>query len=91
MAQAAVPSSSEPAAEKPPFEQAFKELEETVRQLEQGELDLEASITLFERGMELAGYCEELLDQAELKVEELLPEERPGEEPAPPADAAEEG
>lgn len=53
------------------FEEAFKELEETVRQLEEGELTLDESITLFERGQELARYCSDKLEQAELKVSKL--------------------
>ena len=57
------------------FEEAFKELEETVRRLEEGELTLEDSIALFERGQELARYCGEKLDAAELKVRQLLPSE----------------
>lgn len=67
------------ALSEPSFEDAFRELEETVQRLEQGDLDLESSIGLFERGIALARRCEELLDSAELKVHELLPDE-----PLPP-------
>ena len=55
------------------FEEAFRELEETVRRLEEGDLTLDESIALFERGMRLAEYCGEKLDQAELKVKQLIP------------------
>ncbi|MGD8806591.1 MAG: exodeoxyribonuclease VII small subunit, partial [Chloroflexota bacterium] len=40
-------------------------------QLEEGELTLEASLSLFEQGQLLARRCTELLEQAELKVEAL--------------------
>ena len=53
------------------FEQAFAELEESVRTLEQGDLPLEESLTLFERGQQLAAYCGKLLDNAELKIERV--------------------
>ena len=53
------------------FEQAFKELEETVAKLEDGDLPLEASLALFERGQRLSAYCSRLLEQAELKVTQL--------------------
>jgi len=55
------------------FENAFRELEETVRKLEAGGLTLEESLALFERGTELATLCNEQLDQAELRVRQLLP------------------
>ena len=50
------------------FEQAFAELEESVRTLENGELPLEESLALYERGQELAAYCAKMLDEAELKI-----------------------
>ncbi|MBP7689493.1 MAG: exodeoxyribonuclease VII small subunit [Thermoflexales bacterium] len=53
------------------FEQAFAELEESVRALERGELPLEESLVLFERGQQLAAYCGKLLDNAELKIEQI--------------------
>lgn len=53
------------------FEQALEELNETVSRLEAGELSLEASLVLFERGQWLANYCQKLLDEASLKVEML--------------------
>lgn len=56
------------------FEQAFAELEETVRKLEAGGLALEESLTLFERGQALAARCSTQLDEAELKVQQLTPE-----------------
>ncbi len=53
------------------FEQAFAELEESVRTLERGDLPLEESLTLYERGQELVAYCAKLLDEAELKVQQV--------------------
>jgi exodeoxyribonuclease VII small subunit len=53
------------------FEAALRELEETVAQLESGNLTLEASLGLFERGQLLATHCSRLLDKAQLRVEQL--------------------
>jgi exodeoxyribonuclease VII small subunit len=50
------------------FENAFAELETIVAQLESGELALEESVTLFERGRQLSAHCQSLLDKAELRV-----------------------
>jgi exodeoxyribonuclease VII small subunit len=58
------------------FEDAFAELEECVRQLEDGSLTLEESLALFERGQALSARCQLLLDNADLKVQQLVP--RPG-------------
>ncbi|MCS7219923.1 MAG: exodeoxyribonuclease VII small subunit [Anaerolineae bacterium] len=55
------------------FEEAYAQLEATVRQLEAGNLSLEKSLSLYERGMELAKLCAEQLDQAELRVRRLIP------------------
>ena len=56
------------------FEEAFAELERTVSRLEEGNLTLEESLRLFERGQGLAAHCNRLLDQAELKVTEITHE-----------------
>ena len=50
------------------FEEAMGELEAVVRQLEQGEVPLEDSIRLYERGAALKKRCEEKLKEAEEKV-----------------------
>lgn len=50
------------------FEQAMKELESVVDQLERGEAPLDASITLYERGAALKKRCEDELKRAEEKV-----------------------
>jgi len=53
------------------FEEAMKELESIVARLEKGDLPLDESLTAFQRGVELAGLCDRLLDEAERKVELL--------------------
>jgi len=53
------------------FEQALVELEEIVTKLEAGELALEESLALFERGQKLANRCNVQLDKATLRVEQL--------------------
>ena len=50
------------------FEQAMADLEQVVTQLERGDVALEDSITLYERGAELKKHCEAKLKQAEEKV-----------------------
>lgn len=60
------------------FEEALKELEETVKKLESGETTLEESMELFEKGVGLTKECSKLLKGAELKVTQLLEgEEKP--------------
>lgn len=55
------------------FEEAFALLEETVETLEQGNLNLEETLELFDRGMQLASRCNALLDSAELRIQQLMP------------------
>jgi exodeoxyribonuclease VII small subunit len=50
------------------FEAARAELEQIVRQLEEGALNLEQMIALYERGQLLARHCQALLDQADLRI-----------------------
>jgi exodeoxyribonuclease VII small subunit len=54
------------------FEQAFRQLEEVVQKLEAGDLPLEESLALFERGMLMARLCEGKLEQAEQKVSQIV-------------------
>jgi exodeoxyribonuclease VII small subunit len=54
------------------FETAMRELEELVERLEQGELPLEESLAVFERGVMLTRTCQTALKDAEQKVEILL-------------------
>lgn len=60
------------AVKKQSFEESIGQLEAIVAQLEKGECGLDQSLKLFEEGAKLAGRCEELLDQAEQKVNLLL-------------------
>lgn len=53
------------------FEQAMKELEQVVGQLERGEVPLEESIKLYERGAALKAYCDKKLGEAEEKVAKI--------------------
>lgn len=66
------------APDKLAYEQAFNELEEIVGRLEEGDLPLEEALGLFERGQALAGRCTELLENAELKLRQLVPDEEEG-------------
>lgn len=60
------------AVKKQSFEESMGRLEAIVARLEKGECGLDESLKLFEEGAGLAGRCEELLDQAEQKVNLLL-------------------
>ena len=63
------------AKSKPPdemrFEKAFEELATLVGKLESGDLELEESLGLFERGQALADRCSQLLEEAELSLRQL--------------------
>ena len=52
----------------PKFEECIQRLEKIVQQLEQGDVPLEKSLTLFEEGMQLSGSCRKELEEAEGKV-----------------------
>lgn len=62
-------------AEKPveemSFEEAMAELERIVQQLEQGQVPLEQSIRIYERGERLRARCEKLLAEAEARIEKI--------------------
>jgi exodeoxyribonuclease VII small subunit len=53
------------------FEKAIEELESIVKRLEEGKVPLEESVAIYERGEALKGRCEELLRQAEARVEKI--------------------
>jgi exodeoxyribonuclease VII small subunit len=53
------------------FEDALKRLEAIVRQLETGDVPLEASIALYEEGRSLKAHCEAKLADAEARIREL--------------------
>lgn len=69
----------------PSYEQAREELVEVVRRLESGGTTLEESLTLWERGEELARICEHWLDgaRARLAAVEGSADERPAATQAP--------
>jgi len=54
------------------FEQALAELEKIVAQLERGDVALEDSIRMYERGAVLKAHCEAKLKDAQLKVEQIV-------------------
>jgi exodeoxyribonuclease VII small subunit len=58
------------------YEQALGQLEDIVAALESGEYDLNLSLRLYERGQLLAHACANMLDQAELRVQQLSGETR---------------
>ena len=53
------------------FERAIEELETIVKRLEEGKVPLEESVTIYERGEALKRRCDELLRQAEARVEKI--------------------
>jgi len=53
------------------FEDALKELEEIVSKLEGGQVALEQSISMYERGEKLKQRCETLLKDAEMRIEKI--------------------
>jgi len=64
-------SKTHPSDEELTYEQAFAELESIVSTLETGEQALDEAIAKFERGQVLARHCANLLEKAELKVQQL--------------------
>ena len=56
------------------FEEAMKQLEETVKKLESGETTLDEAMELFEKGVSLSKTCQKLLSEAQLKVTKLIAE-----------------
>ena len=54
------------------FETCLEQLEKTVKELEAGDLQLERSLELFEKGMALSEACRKQLEEAETRVEKLL-------------------
>ena len=63
------PAAPETPVEQMSFEEAMAALEGVVRALEQGEVPLDASIALYERGADLKAHCAARLKEAEDKVE----------------------
>ena len=65
------------------FEAAIAELESIVKKLEEGDLPLEASLALYERGVQLSRFCHSRLEEAERRIE--IVNERGELRPAPPS------
>jgi exodeoxyribonuclease VII small subunit len=68
------------------FEAAIGELESIVKKLEEGDLPLEQSLVLYERGVQLSRFCHAQLEEAERRIEILS--ERGELKPAPASLAA---
>lgn len=56
------------------YEQAFAQLQEIVEKLESEELSLDEALLFFDRGQELIHHCTNLLDQTELRVQQIMGE-----------------
>ncbi len=65
------------------FEAAMAELESVVEKLEDGTLDLQQTVLLYQRGRALAAHCQSLLDTTELRIQQLVPDDAGGHTPAP--------
>jgi len=65
----------EPAQSAESFEASLDELEKVVKELEAGDLPLERSLELFEKGMALSETCRKQLENAETRVEMLIRKE----------------
>lgn len=75
------PSSMDPTIKD--FEAAIAELESIVKKLEEGDLPLETSLELYERGVQLSRFCHSRLEEAERRIE--IVNERGELRPAPPS------
>jgi exodeoxyribonuclease VII small subunit len=53
------------------FEAAYAQLEGIVTKLESGELSLEESVNMYEQGKKLSDHCQKILDDAELRVNQI--------------------
>ena len=59
-------------AKKKTFEEAMKQLEQIVKELETGDMPLEKAIKKFEEGMKISKYCSDKLDESEKKITRLM-------------------
>ena len=53
------------------FEQAIEELETIINRLEEGDVPLDETIKLYEKGSELKDFCENKLQSAEVKIQKI--------------------
>ncbi|KXS40253.1 MULTISPECIES: exodeoxyribonuclease VII small subunit [Methanohalophilus] len=54
------------------FEDSLLELEDIVEKLENGQISLQESMEMFERGIKLAGICNNILQESEQRIEQLI-------------------
>jgi len=57
---------------KPTFEESLEKLEQITREMENGDLSLEASLKKFDEGIRLADFCTKKLDEAQKKIDILI-------------------
>lgn len=69
------------------FESSLRALEETASALESGDLDLDAALAAYERGVRLLSHCKGLLDKAEQRVALLTGVDESGQPETAPFDA----
>lgn len=62
-------------ARKYTFEEAMEKLEKIVERLEEGDVPLEESITIYKQGMELSKFCHDQLKQAEEQMVNIMTED----------------
>ncbi|GJE40807.1 exodeoxyribonuclease VII small subunit [Methylobacterium persicinum] len=62
---------TDPSIDALPFEKALEHLEEIVRKLERGDVPLDESVAIYERGEALKRRCEVLLKQAEARIQRI--------------------
>ena len=72
------------------FEKAMERLEEIVSQLESGDVPLDSSLKLYEEGTALIRLCSETLDQAQLKMKNILEQEDAQQAPSEVSDGQHE-
>ncbi len=73
------------------FEQAIEKIEQIIERIESGEIGLEKAIVESQEGMKLIQHCKRVLDQAQQRIGELIPDEKQGLQATEPeeGDAAE--
>jgi exodeoxyribonuclease VII small subunit len=59
--------------EKPTYESLYTRMQAIVARLEAGQLPLDEALALYEEGVAVAAACQRLLDEAELRIQELSP------------------
>ena len=57
------------------FEDALSKLEQIVSRLEEESITLEESVNLYEEGVKLSAFCSEILNDAELRIQEVNDDE----------------